>query len=56
MRTDDPLRDFLRHEREMQRLADELPRCAYCGERIYDEKPHEIDGEYVCAECFAIPD
>ena len=53
-RTDDPLRDFLRYDRMMQRALDECPRCAYCGDPIQEEYPHEIDGEFVCEECFTI--
>ena len=56
MRTDDPLRDFMRHEREMQRLLEECPRCAWCGQRIQDEFPKMVDGEYICDDCAAIPD
>lgn len=55
-RTDDPLADFKRYDRLMQQMLDECPRCAYCGARIQEEYPHEIDGELVCEECYAIPD
>lgn len=49
--TDDPERDFLRHDAEQQRQSDRLPICAECDEPIQSETCYEIDGELICQEC-----
>lgn len=50
--TDDPLRDFARHDAEQQAELDRLPECAECGKPIQSEKCYErIDGELICEEC-----
>ena len=51
MRTDDPLKDFARHEAEQQARLDKLPICAECGEPIQDDECYEIEGGYICEEC-----
>jgi formylmethanofuran dehydrogenase subunit E len=48
--TDDPVRDFARHDAEQARQEERLPHCDYCGEVIY-EKYYEINGKIVCEDC-----
>ena len=48
--TDDPLRDFSRHDAERAKAEERLPHCDYCGEVIY-EKYYEIGGKIVCEDC-----
>lgn len=51
IRTDDPIRDFDRWDREQaQRLA-KLPKCSCCGEPIDQDKALELDGELICDSC-----
>ena len=49
-RSDDPMRDFAKREREMQEWENSLPRCDSCGEMIEDYV-FDIDGEILCIEC-----
>ena len=51
IRTDDPVRDFERHDAEQQRKLDRLPKCEYCGEPIQDEECYEINGALVHSDC-----
>lgn len=51
VRTDNPIRDFERHDAEQQRKLDKLPRCTYCDRPIQDDVYFEINGECVCEEC-----
>ena len=51
-RTDDPVRDFERRDREQQRARRRFPICCECGERIQDEQFYELDeGKCVCPAC-----
>ena len=50
-RTDDPARDFMRHDAEQNRLLADLPICADCQEPIQDDHCFEINGEYICPTC-----
>lgn len=50
-RTDDPVADFLTHDREQQERLSKYPRCADCGEYIVDEKLYHIDDKFYCEEC-----
>lgn len=50
-RTDDPERDFDRHEAEKQALLDKLPTCNFCGEPIQDEYLWEIGEDTYCDDC-----
>lgn len=50
-RTDDPVADFLRHDREQQAHLARLPKCCECGQPIQDEEAFIINGEWVCEEC-----
>lgn len=47
MFTDNPLKDFLDHDNAS---LDGVPRCADCGEPIYDEY-YDICGEPICEDC-----
>ena len=49
--TDDPHRDFDRHEAELQRQLDRLPKCGYCREPIQDEHAFVINGKCYCTQC-----
>lgn len=51
MFTDDPIADFLRHDREQQRKLDKLPKCDDCGKAIQDDYHYNIYGEVFCEEC-----
>lgn len=50
-RTDDPVADFDSWDEEQQRQLAKLPKCAYCGEPIQDDKCYLINDELVCPEC-----
>ena len=49
-RTDDPIADFDRWDREQAEHEERLPHCAICGEAIY-EKYYVIEGEIICEDC-----
>ena len=50
-RTDDPIADFNRHEREQDKLLERLPKCADCGEPIQDDDYYEFDCYFYCWDC-----
>jgi hypothetical protein len=49
--SDDPVRDFARHDAEQEAWVDSLPKCEWCGEPIQDEEYYEIEGAYVHLDC-----
>jgi formylmethanofuran dehydrogenase subunit E len=51
MYSDDPVRDFLYHDREQQRRANRRPKCSVCGEPIWEGLYVEKDDEPMCEEC-----
>lgn len=51
MFTDNPLRDFHRHDEEQDLQLERLPRCGYCDGIIQDEFLYDIDGEVICDSC-----
>ena len=51
-RTDNPLRDFDRHEAEQEEALKRLPVCQICGERIQDEYAFNIFGDWYHEECY----
>lgn len=55
-RTDDPIADFNRYDREQAMERRKLPRCCECGARIYDEEAFIMDGETFCRDCIAVND
>ena len=50
-RTDDPLRDFDRYEREQAEWLESRPVCADCGNPVQDEHYYLIEGEVICPDC-----
>lgn len=50
-RTDDPVADFDRYDREHQKALAKLPVCSECDEPITDDMCYEINGEVICPEC-----
>lgn len=51
MYSDNPIRDFERHDRKQSEWLDSLPRCEHCGDPIQDEDYYEIDGAPVHEDC-----
>lgn len=49
--SDNPHKDFDRHEAMLQRKLDRLPKCAYCKEPIQGEFAFVINGKCHCEEC-----
>ncbi len=49
--TDNPVRDFERHDAEQERWLQSRPVCEVCGEHIQEEHLYDIDGDLVCEEC-----
>lgn len=49
--TNDPIADAMRHDAELQRALDRLPRCAYCGDPIQDDECYEINDSLICPAC-----
>lgn len=49
--TDDPISDFLAHDREQAREIERLPVCDYCDNAIQDEHYYDIEGEILCESC-----
>ena len=51
MRTDNPLRDFLRSSTKQEEWLESRPLCDDCGEYIQDEYYFEIEGKKFCESC-----
>lgn len=51
-RTDDPLADHDRWQREQERLAAQLPECDHCGKPV-DDYYYNINGEIICEDCLS---
>lgn len=49
--TDDPIRDFERHDAEQNKWLELLPRCCECGERIQEDDLFDIQGDLYCWDC-----
>lgn len=49
-RTDDPLADFSRWEKQQEEMAEDLPECDYCGRKI-DDHFFNINGDIICEDC-----
>lgn len=49
--SDDPVKDFERHDARQQRRLGRLPRCSECNEYIQDDVCYEINGELICPAC-----
>lgn len=50
-RTDNPYRDFLRHEDEVEEWVESRPCCDICGEHIVDEGAYCIEGTWYHKDC-----
>lgn len=50
MRTDNPERDFLRHDARQEAELAKMPKCSHCNEPIQDDKLFDIEGELYCEE------
>ena len=50
--SDDPVRDWDRYCEQQEQDAERCPKCAMCGEPIFDEYCYKDDGEYYCKDCF----
>lgn len=50
-RTDDPLRDWDRYYDEQEGKAERLPKCAACGEPIFQDRAVRIGDDWYCDEC-----
>ena len=51
MRTNDPLRDFNRHDFEEQEWLESRPTCSECGEPIITETAYRFNDELICEVC-----
>lgn len=49
--TDDPHKDFDRHDAEQQAALEKCPKCSMCDEYIQDDYLYEINDEVICEEC-----
>lgn len=36
---------------EREEIKKRLPRCAWCGQAIWDDECYDIEGEIVCPDC-----
>lgn len=50
--TDDPLKDFERHEEEKEKWLASRPICDCCGEPIQEDYYFDLgDNEHICEDC-----
>lgn len=49
--TNNPLADFINHDREQEAQLQKMPVCCYCDEHIQDEHLYLINDEFVCPKC-----
>lgn len=49
--TDDPIRDFERHDAEQNKWLESLPRCCKCNARIEEDDLFDVYGELYCWDC-----
>jgi hypothetical protein len=50
-KSDDPVKDQMRHDAEQEAELKKMPKCSECSEYIQDEHYYEINDEVVCEEC-----
>ena len=50
-RTDNPVADFERHDREQAKRLAELPVCDICDNHIQDDHYYLINGDNICPDC-----
>lgn len=51
--SDDPARDFARHDADQARALEKLPVCEYCWQPIQDEEFYQLNGVCICESCMA---
>lgn len=51
-RTDDPVADFERHDREQTAWLNSLPKCSICGDPIQQEEAFNKSGFWICHGCY----
>lgn len=49
--SDDPIRDFERHDAEQTAWLESLPKCEYCGKPIQDEHYYDIEDCLIHEDC-----
>ncbi len=49
-RTDDPVRDSLRYQSDLDDWEARLPKCDLCGEPV-DTFLFNVDGDFLCEDC-----
>lgn len=49
--SDDPIKDFERHDAEMAKYWAKRPACDCCGEKIAEEFYYEIEDVKLCEDC-----
>ena len=49
--TDDPIRDFHRHDAEQEEALEKLPVCECCGKPIQQEKAVYYNYQWCCEDC-----
>lgn len=50
--SDDPHKDFLRHEADLEEGLKDCPVCDCCGEYIFEDYYFEDDGDKFCDNCW----
>lgn len=51
-RTDDPVADFNRLDRNQTAWLNSLPKCSICGDPIQQEEAFNKNGFWICHECY----
>ena len=51
IRTDNPVKDFDRYDRDRERKLAERPHCDICDQPIQDDHFYLINGDNVCPVC-----
>ena len=49
--TDDPVADYDRHDTQLERELESLPRCSECDNPIQDDYLYCINDELICEKC-----
>ena len=49
--SDDPVRDFERHDRQQEEKRANRPECVFCGEHIQDEHYYKLHEGITCPSC-----
>lgn len=51
LRTDDPIADFNRIDRQQAAWLESRPKCIDCGEPIQNDYAYNREAGYVCQDC-----